>query len=210
VLSRAEARRLIENATAGRDNARLTTLLRTGARIGEATALTSPDIDLDEPRVHIRRSVSRAKERGIKGPPAPRFYEPKTKAGRRTIGIPQGLVAELRRWKFACPPTANDLVFPSANGTPIHRSVVRSHVLLPSLERAELRDDVTVHSLRHSFATVLVQQGTPVNEIAGLLGHSSARHHDARLHTHWLRDTKTSAIDRLADAILGDAPTKAQ
>jgi integrase len=84
-----------------------------------------------------------------------------------------------------------------------------SDVLLPSLERAEFRDDVTVHSLRHSFASALVQQGTPVNEVAGLLGHSS---HDItmRVYTHWLRDTKTSAIDRLADAIFGDAATKAQ
>jgi integrase len=203
VLAIAEVRKLIQNASTGRDKALVMTLALTGARIGEATALTWPDIELDEARVHIRRSVSWAKERGVKGAPDPRFYEPKTKAGRRTIQIPAALVAELRRWKLACPPTDNDLVFPSANGTPVHRSVVRSHVLQPALERAGLRTDVTVHSLRHSFATALIQQGTTVNEVAGLLGHSTPDI-TMRVYTHWLHGAASSSIDRLAEAIVGE------
>lgn len=207
ILAPTDVRKLIENAAMGRDRALVMTLALTGARIGEATALTWPDVDLDEARVHIRRSVSWAKERGVKGPPAPRFYEPKTKAGRRTIQIPTVLAAELRRWKLQCPPTENDLVFPSANGTPVHRSVVRSHVLRPTLERAGLRPDVTVHSLRHSFATALIQQGTTVNEVAGLLGHSTPDI-TMRVYTHWLRDASSSAIERLADSLLGGEGSK--
>ncbi len=208
VLSAAETRRLIENAGSPRDRALLLTLALTGGRIGEITALTWDDIDFDGVKIEIRRSVSWAKERGVKGPPMPRFYEPKTKAGRRNIPVPPALVSELRKWKLACPPTDNDLVFPSANGTPISRSVVRKNVLRPALTSAKLRA-VTIHSLRHSFATALIQQGTPVNEVSGLLGHSSPAI-TMKVYTHWLRDTGTTAIERLANSVVSEAVNEAK
>jgi Phage integrase family len=59
-----------------------------------------------------------------------------------------------------------------------------------------------MHSLRHSFASILIAAGTPITEVAGLLGHSSPAV-TLRIYSHWLRDLKTGSTDRLASALLG-------
>jgi integrase len=202
VLTAAQTKTLLEHAVPGRDRALLMTLAMTGTRIGEATALIWPDIDLDEARVHIRRTVSWAKLRGAKGAPQPRFSPPKTKKALRTIPLSAPLVAELRRWKLACPPTANDLVFPAASGHPLGRSAANRDVLKPALKRARLPARITIHSLRHAFATALLSQRTPVNEVSGLLGHATPAI-TMRIYAHWLGDTGSASVDRLAESLVG-------
>ena len=49
-------------------------------------------------------------------------------------------------------------------------------MLRPALERAGLGErGVTLHDLRHTYASWLVQDGVPLTRVAGLLGHSSTR-----------------------------------
>lgn len=79
----------------------------TGARVGELTALTWDDVNLGTGRLNIRRSVSWGRLRGE--PAKPRFYEPKTAAGKRTID---------------CPQSTMNLMFPSDADTPKHRSTI--------------------------------------------------------------------------------------
>jgi integrase len=201
VLTAVQTKALLEHAAPGRDRALLMTLAMTGVRIGEATALIWPDIDLEAGRVHIRRGVSWAKLRGVKGPPEPRFSSPKTERALRTIPLSAPLVAELRRWKLACPPTTNDLVFPAASGHPLGRSAANRDVLKRALKRAKLPAAITIHSLRHGFATALLSQGTPVTEVSGLLGHSSPAI-TMRIYAHWLGDTGSASVDRLAESLV--------
>ena len=73
-------------------------------RRGEVTALTWDDVNFHTGRLSIRRSVSWAKLRG-QTDSKPRFYEPKTTAGKRTIELAPELVHALQLWKLACPPS---------------------------------------------------------------------------------------------------------
>lgn len=57
----------------------------------------------------------------------------------------------------------------------MHRSVVRLYGLLPALKKAKLRSaGIGMHSLRHSFATALITNGAPINEVQILLVHKRA------------------------------------
>jgi integrase len=117
VLSAAQARQVIAKVQAGLYQTFLLTAVRTGARVGEITPLTRPDVDLQKARLHIRRSVSWAKRRNATTG-GPGYGPPKTAAGRRRIPLRPELVAVLRRWKLACPPTADGFVFPSDTARP--------------------------------------------------------------------------------------------
>jgi integrase len=95
----------------------------------------------------IRRSLSWARLKGEEI--RPRFFRPKTKAGRRVIQIPDELVAALRRWKLQCPKSDEELVFAMPDGQPLCRDRLLRTRFSPALARARLRR-VSFHSLRLS------------------------------------------------------------
>jgi len=75
-------------------------------------------------------------------------------------------------WKLACPPNELDLVFPSESGTPLEKNnLVRRH-FEPALRRAGLRR-LRFHDLRHTFASLLIDQGEHPKYIQAQMGHSS-------------------------------------
>ena len=80
----------------------------------------------------------------------PKFYEPKTRSGYRTLPLPAALVAMLKVWKLRSPQSEHDLVFCRVDGQPLHRSNVLRQGLYPALRRAELRS-ANVKTLRHSL-----------------------------------------------------------
>lgn len=195
VLSPDELNQLLQNADAGFYQTLFQTAALTGARHDELLALMWSDIDFDVGNVTIRRSLSWAKA-NKDDKTEPRFFPPKTKAGRRTIDLPPELLHALKVWKLQCPPGELDLVFPTPEGKPAHRSNVLRWGLYPALKRAELRR-VHMHSLRHSFASSLIMVGEPPTRVANLLGHSSPAV-TMRVYAHWFKDVKTDAINNLA------------
>src|SRR5262249_57891474 len=143
----------------------------TGGRVGELTALVWSDIDLADGQLAIRRSVSWAKRRDEPGKGKPTYKNPKTRSGRRRIPLRPELVAVLRRWKLACPPTTDGWVFPSDTGTtPVHRATLAHRGLHPACDAAGLKR-VRIHSLRHTFCSTLLMAGRPDTEVAKLAGH---------------------------------------
>jgi integrase len=203
VLSAAQARLVIAKAPAGLYQTALLTLVLTGARVGEVTAATWNDIDLTRGRLAIRRAVSWAKRRDAKGG-GPTYGKPKTSAGRRRIPLRPELVSVLRRWKLACPPTADGFVFPSDTGTtPVHRATLAHKGLHPACDAAGIRR-VRIHSLRHTFCSTLLMAGRPDTEVAKLAGHKDSSV-TRRIYAHWLDpDHDPSALDSL-DGIATDA-----
>jgi integrase len=120
ILSPNEIRVMLNAATPGLYRTLFTTAALTGACSGELFALRWGDIEIPKDRpayIYVRRTVSWARINGeaIR----PRFYPPKTKAGLRKIPIPAELAAALRVWKLQCPATADELVFPAADGRPM-------------------------------------------------------------------------------------------
>jgi integrase len=168
VLDPNEIRKVLENTDPGYYRTLFLTAYLTGMRSGEMFALRWSDIELkgidtetgkesSRGRIFVRRSLSWARVKKDDGPVRPRFFSPKTKAGVRTLPIPTELAGALRRWKLQCPQSEHDLVFPMADGQPMHRSTALRYGLWPALSRAGLRR-VNMHSLRHSFASATLVQ----------------------------------------------------
>jgi integrase len=210
VLNPAEVKQLIDAAAPGIARTLLTTAALTGCRDGELLALKWTAVDLAGATITIERSLTWARvlepksetgERPDQGPMRPQFYPPKTAASKRMIPIPAVLVSALRTWKLACPPSPHDLVFPEADGRPLHRSYALKRHLQPALRRAKLRH-VTMHSLRHSFASTLIAQGAPVTEVQHLLGHSNPGI-TLRVYSHYFPTAPSGSVSKLASAILG-------
>lgn len=202
VLSPEEAARLINAAPAGFDKTFLLAAVLTGARVGELTALTWDDVDFVTGRLSIRRSVSWAKLRGQTGSKA-RFYTPKTEAGKRTIDLAPELVSAMKPWKLACPNGPLNLVFPTAEGTPKHRSTITHRALRPALKAAGLHQ-VSLHSLRHTCASALILAGTDCLEVAKFLGHAKPTV-TMSVYAHWFNTRKTAGtMAAVAGAVFGD------
>lgn len=198
----AQVKAILDHAE-GQYRAYLTAAALTGARPSELTALTWSDVDLEARVIRIRRAVTWARERGTKGRPQHRFFQPKTKSGRRDIPIPAELVSALRTWKLACPPTADDLVFPSDAGTPKHRSTIAHKGLGPAIKAAEV-PHFKLYAFRHFYASWLILRREPDTSVARKMGHADANV-TRRIYAHWFKDAslETGAVDELGAVLSG-------
>lgn len=136
--------------------------LATGLRRGELLGLKWEDIDLENGIIHVRRQVARVNGE-VKEMPL------KTKNSYRSISISKDAVALLNgmKAKQVC-----DYVFPSASGGPISPDSV-NNMLHRVLQRAGL-PSIRFHDLRHTFATLALQNGVDIKAVSGMLGHFSA------------------------------------
>jgi integrase len=201
VLSPADCRKLVDAAVEGFDRAFLMAAVMTGARHDELLALKWVDVDFEASTIHFRRSLSWAKLPGE--PTRAKFFDTKTgKRGNRKLPCPAELVLTLKKWRLQCPKGDLNLVFPTPAGLPQHRTRILQHVLRPTLERAGLDQRFHMHTLRHSFCSALLAQGTPAPEVQKYSGH-------ARLSTlldvysHFIPSEQTGSIERLASKVLG-------
>lgn len=156
---------------------RLETLLQvavtTGLRAGELYGLKWSDLDWGTGKVKIQRQVQRNRGVGLV------FCEPKSASGKRVIVLGRSTLAKLRehnnkqqlerqfagdRWH------ENDLIFSSTIGTPMDmRNYFRDYKEL--LVKAGL-PNIRFHDLRHTAATLMLQQGIHPKVVQECLGHS--------------------------------------
>ncbi len=193
-----DLRRLIEESEAGRDRALHMTGVLTGMRHGELNGLQWPRVRFNDakPLIEVRRSLTEIPKKAG----GPILEPPKTRAGYRDIKIPSVLVSELRRWRLACPPSELDLVFPNSLGGPSTRKA-NEKKLKRAMKRAKIKV-LSMHNLRHSFASQHVIAGTPVTEIALMMGHSSTEV-TMSLYAHWAKGEKSDSATKLAGRIFG-------
>jgi integrase len=172
-----QAKSLIEHARESRLYAYVMLCLLTGCRTEEARALLWDHVDLDgdpdadpavPPHVAVWRSV-RA------------HGDVKTKKSRRTLRLPTAAVEALKGQKvkqseerLKAGPRWQDggLVFASRVGTPLDAAHVR-RVFKDICQDAGIGSDWTPRELRHTFVSIMSEQGVPVEEIAHLVGHST-------------------------------------
>ena len=136
--------------------------LATGLRRGELLGLKWEDIDLQNGVIHVRRQVARV-DGEVKELPL------KTKNSYRNISISQDAVAMLTEMEAH---RSSDYVFPSSTGGPISPDSV-NNMLHRVLKRAGL-PSIRFHDLRHTFATLALQNGVDIKTVSGMLGHFSA------------------------------------
>jgi integrase len=109
------------------------------------------------------------------------------------------MVTDLKKWKLACPPCELDLIFPNQAGGPInHNNMVNRH-FNPALKKAGIKR-IRFHDIRHSFASMLIEQGENIKFIQKQLGHSSPTV-TLNVYSHLMRKQNPEAAARLEEAI---------
>ena len=148
-------------------------LATTGMRRGEALGLRWSDLDLDAARLRVVQTIVQTRSTVSIG-------EPKTAQGRRPIAIDKGTVAVMREHRrrmlqerLLIGPDFNDqgLVFHQPHGTWMHPDAV-SEMFLRRVRRYRL-DRLTLHGLRHTWATLALEQGIHPRVVQERFGHST-------------------------------------
>jgi len=190
----------------------ITLLSWSGLRLAEACGLQWGDFDAKGGFLNVRRSATFHAERLIVAAP---------KSGRiRRVDIPAELVARLKSRQSLLETEAavagqelGEWVFPALSDAskPLNGAVARKG-WYRCLRRAGLRA-VRLHDLRHTFASLLLASGAPVQYVSALLGHSSIAVTVDR-YGHVRTGTHRGAVDALAKATgpeaRGDVPEAAR
>jgi len=155
VLTLEEMKRLLDATTCLKHQAALSVAYGSGLRVAEVSMLKVSDIDSERMLLRIERG----------------------KGGRyRNAMLPEGLLPLLRDWWRAGRQQgilhADGWLFPGRNATvPIStRQLYR--IVVEAADAADIAKRVGPHTLRHSFATHLLEDGVDIRVIQALLGHA--------------------------------------
>ncbi len=150
--------------------------LNTGLRQGELLALTWEDIDMKTGEIQVTKTVEQSGKHGL------RIKNHTKNKKNRTVGITKAILEVLTFWKARVDGEKQDLgeaygdmnlVFPNEiGGITYPRAFARQFDR--ALKRAGMEGAASVHSLRHSFATLSLQEGADLKSIQEALGHHSA------------------------------------
>jgi len=159
----------------------------TGLRQGELLGLKWSDLDLFNSQIHVKRTYNHF-----------RFYEPKTKRSRRKVDVPPQMMKQFKTWKLACPANDLDLVFPNETGGPMSSLNMYNRKFLPAIKKAGLQ--IRFHDLRHTWISLLIDQGENIKYIQNQAGHASIKT-TIDTYGHLMKDINKEAASRLGEAI---------
>jgi len=173
ILAEDEVVRFLISIRGSRHEALYHLAIKTGLRQGELLGLKWSDLDWKQGIVRIHRQVQRIYKQGVV------FKPPKTRSGRRAIQLGENMLQVLRShleqqqqmiattgesWQH------NNLVFPSQVGTPLEGTTVlkdfKKHLADANVKK------IRFHDLRHTAASLLLNNGVPVLVVSKILGHS--------------------------------------
>jgi integrase len=168
-------------------------LARTGMRIGEVLALQWADLDFTNRIILVRRSTRRGETKVTKNNKA------------RRVDMSQQLSNVLQGWRSLQEAEAavagtemNPWVFPAVRGGVAAADAFRRLVWTKILRGSKLRYRKP-HTLRHTFASLLIQAGEPLTYVQRQLGHHSPAFTLA-VYGHFIPRGNHRAVDRLDDA----------
>lgn len=160
--------------------------LTTGLRRGELLALLWSDLDVPNRSISVTKSVARLDGELV-------VSKPKTQHSIRTLVIPQQAVDLLVQEHNLHP--NNPYMFPSPTTGTMYspETVARIHKRL--LKDAGL-EDCRFHDLRHTFATLALQNGVDIKTLSGMLGHYSSGF-TLDTYTHVTRKMQEEAAEKM-------------
>jgi site-specific recombinase XerD len=183
VLSIAQVRRILGHIRHPRYRVCLSTIYACGLRLGEGVHLQVRDIDSDRMVVHVRHG------KGNKD---------------RYVPLPQRILEMLRefwcthrhpQWMFPFPTKAG--VPPATAEKPMSIGGVQ-YCFRAALEASGVQKEASIHTLRHSYATHLLEVGMDLRVIQSYLGHSSIQTTAIYVHlTHATEERAAKTIDQL-------------
>jgi len=182
VLSRKEVLALFDAVSNLKHRTILMALYSGGLRVGEGLHLKGSDVDSHRMTIRVRQGKGRKD---------------------RYVMLSERLLEALRRYWWTYRPDV--WLFPGRDpASPLAAGSVRQ-VFRDARKQAGIKKEVTPHTLRHSFATHLLERGVNIRVIQRLLGHRSVR--TTEVYTHvagsYLRDTKSPLDDLLPDVGAG-------
>ena len=174
VLDRKEISRIFLATEKLRNLAIFQATYSAGLRLSEVNHLKLPHIDSNRMQIRVHQG----------------------KGGKdRYVALSSVLLQTLRRyWNIYKP---EDFLFPGKKGNPLSTKVIQS-AFKTTCKRAGIRKPVTFHTLRHSFATHLLEDGVNILIIQKLLGHSNIK--TTLIYLHLAKNyinTATSPLDRM-------------
>ena len=174
VLSETEVERLLDVPMNTKHKAMLLLVYSAGLRSGELLGLRPHDLDRDRMLLRVDKGKGRKDRYSL--------------LSQKALAAVDTYLAE---WK------PKHMLFEGQNGGPYTAESLRQ-VFRDALRKAGIDRKVTLHCLRHSFATHLLEHGTDIRYIQELLGHASTR--TTEIYTHVTPRTLgriTSPLDRL-------------
>lgn len=148
-------------------------MLNTGIRVGELIALEKDDWNEEEKTLHIKRNIQLVKKRDSDGNPISGCElvcnTTKTYSGNRIIPLNQNAINALRNLCDAHPKSKYIVCSANENLLPPQRIERTFYRLLKNVGL----DKTGIHSLRHTFASMLFAKKVDVKTVSKLLGHAS-------------------------------------
>ena len=204
VLSAAQQRAILTGIAGRRLYPLVATALYTGMRRGELLAVRWRNVDFEAKVLRIRESLEWTKSGGT------RFKATKTRAGRRDVTLPDFVVETLREHRRqqleirvalgVGKPVEDALVFATIEGGPLSLNSV-------SKAWADVADDfgvgdVTLHGLRHTHASQLIDAGVDIVTISKRLGHASPAM-TMKVYAHLFQQSDAKAAEAINAALAG-------
>jgi len=171
ILSKPEVLKLYNAVNYIKHKAMILTLYSTGIRASELAHLKVTDIDSKRMVIRINQGKGKKDRYGILSPK---------------------LLKVLREYWLGTRPKPREWLFPNRKQQPMDRSSIGT-VIRKARKKAGIKKPVTTHTLRHTFATHLLEAGENIRKIQVLLGHSCLRTTGIYLHlsSDYLNETKT-------------------
>jgi site-specific recombinase XerD len=176
VLTKEEMRQLLDILDTKKSKLMVSLMYATGLRVSELVSLKINDFDFNEKTGFVRQG------KGKKD---------------RIFNIPSFLLEELKEHVENQLKLKNEFLFTGNNGKLTERNLQK--IVSLAAKRAGIKKSVHCHTLRHSFATHLLENGTDIRSIQILLGHSSIA--TTELYTH-ISQEKLKSIKSPIDSLM--------
>jgi len=158
VLSQEEVRRLLARVKTPQNHAFLTTVYSCGLKLQEGLHLEVSDIDSDRMMIHVHRGKG-AKDRYVPLPHA-------------TLGLLRRYWVTHRNAQLLFPALGRNGKGAKEGATPMAKSSVQGAFRSAKFEAGIRKKSVSVHTLRHSYATHLLEAGVNLRVIQRYMGHT--------------------------------------